>query len=141
MPKPSALEHLHAAPLASGFTMTGREWIIDAHGCDASVLCNVECLAALVDRVIAALALTPVVPPVWHTFPAPGGITGFVLLAESHVACHTFPEFGSICMNVFCCRPRPDVDFAALFREMLGATRTCVQCVDRAYVTADSGGA
>ena len=70
------------------------------------------------------LRLTPVAPAVWHTFPAPGGLTGFVILAESHLACHTFPEFGSICVNVFCCRPRDDFDAAGLMAEMLGATDT-----------------
>jgi len=74
---------------------------------------------------------------VWHTFPAPGGLTGFVILAESHLACHTFPEFGSICVNVFCCRPRSDFDAAGLMTEMLGATDTVVRRVERSYKPAE----
>jgi S-adenosylmethionine decarboxylase len=113
--------------------MHGREWIIDAHGCDPAALGDLGRLSALVARLIAELALTPVLAPVWHRFPSPGGITGVVVLAESHVACHTFPEFGSICVNVFCCRPRPDVDLAAVMAQVLGATRTRVRSIERTY--------
>jgi S-adenosylmethionine decarboxylase len=113
--------------------MRGREWIIDAHGCDPSALRDLARLGILFDRLTADLRLTPVGDPVWHTFPAPGGITGFVVLAESHLACHTFPEFGSICVNVFCCRPRTDIDVARLMADVLGAAHTLVRSVERAY--------
>jgi S-adenosylmethionine decarboxylase len=118
--------------------MRGTEWIIDARGCDPAALKDVGRLRALFERIIGELALTPVAAPVWHTFPSPGGITGFVVLAESHLACHTFPEHGSICVNVFCCRPRPALDAAALMREMLGARDSEVRAVERLYAVADA---
>ena len=117
----------------------GREWIIDAKGCDPTALVDLERLERLFARLITELALTPVMAPVWHTFPSPGGVTGFVVLAESHLACHTFPEFGSICINVFCCRPRPERDLAAVVVELLGATSTSVRVVERNYATRDDG--
>jgi S-adenosylmethionine decarboxylase len=113
--------------------MRGTEWIIDAHGCDPAALRDVDRLRTVFDRIVRALALTPVGAPVWHVFPAPGGITGFVVLAESHLACHTFPEHGSICVNVFCCRPRPAIDLGALLREALGAGAVAVRAVERVY--------
>ena len=114
----------------------GREWIIDAHGCDPSALRDLDRLRALFDRLMTDLQLNAVVPAVWHTFPPPGGITGFVVLAESHLACHTFPEFGSICVNVFCCRPRAEIDARQLMTDVLGASRTTVRLIDRTYATA-----
>jgi len=119
----------------------GAEWVIDARGCDADVLRDGSRLRRLFARFIDDLHLTPVAPPVWHTFPAPGGITGFVILAESHLACHTFPEFGSICVNVFCCRARADFDAAAVMSEVLGATDTVVRRVDRTYGPVDHAAA
>lgn len=116
--------------------MRGTEWIIDARGCDPAALCDHTRLRALFDRLIEALRLTPVAAPVWYTFPAPGGITGFVVLAESHLACHTFPEFGTICVNVFCCRDRADFDAAALMADALGAAGTRVRRIDRSYAPA-----
>lgn len=113
--------------------MRGVEWIIDAYGCDPAALRDRTRLEALFARLIADLHLTPIAAPAWHTFPPPGGITGFVVLAESHLSCHTFPEFGSICVNVFCCRPRALVDAPQLMTEGLGASRTLVRCVERAF--------
>jgi len=118
----------------------GREWIVDAYGCDPAALRDLGQLGRLIDRLIVDLSLTPIGPRRWHTFPPPGGITGFVLLAESHIACHTFPEFGSICVNVFCCRPRPDLDARALMHEVLGATETHLRCLERALVLPDEPG-
>src|SRR5262245_25306992 len=123
-------EHLQRAGVQ------GREWLIDATGCDPAALRDLGRLQSLFDRLIADLCPTPVAAPVRHTFPAPGGITGFAVLAESHVACHTFPEFGSICVNVFCCRPRADVDAAGVMKELFDATRTLVRSVERSYAPA-----
>lgn len=118
--------------------MRGIEWIVDARGCDPMALRDERRLSALFDRLIGDLALTPVAPAVWHTFPPPGGITGIVVLAESHLACHTFPEFGSICLNLFCCRARPDFDAAGILTEMLGASHTTVQRVERAFASEEA---
>ncbi len=128
---------------AAGATpsVQGAEWIIDARGCDADALRDGARLRALFDRLIADLRLTPVAPAAWHTFPSPGGLTGFVILAESHLACHTFPEFGSICVNVFCCRARDDFDAARLMAEMLGATDTLVRRIERHVRTTRESGA
>jgi S-adenosylmethionine decarboxylase len=113
--------------------MTGREWIVEGHGCDPAALCDQHVLARLLDAIVADLALRPVRPPVWHTFPGAGGVTGLLLLAESHLACHTFPEHGSICLNLVCCRPRPDWDFASELAARLGARAVDVRRVDRPY--------
>ena len=134
-PDRDVADPLTAAPHVAG----GAEWIIDARGCDAALLRDATRLEAVFDRLIAVLRLTPVAPAVWHTFPAPGGLTGFVILAESHLACHTFPEFGSICVNVFCCRPRDEFDAAGLMAEMLGATDTVVRRIERTYGEASPG--
>ena len=95
----------------------GCEWIVDARACDPARLADPEVLRALFRHLIELLDLHPVAPSQWHCFPAspagPGGITGLTLLAESHITVHTFPEHGSLCLNVFCCRERPDWDARA----------------------------
>jgi S-adenosylmethionine decarboxylase len=113
--------------------MSGIEWVVEAHGCEAANLVDLPKLRQLFEALIAGLTLHPVGDGNWHQFPGSGGITGLQLLAESHLACHTFPEFGSLCLNVFCCRPRPQADFAALLQRQFGATHVQVRQIERPY--------
>lgn len=112
--------------------MNGNEWIVEAYGCPEESLSDLDLLRSVVSEIIAEMQLTPVTEPMWHRFPVTGGITGIALLTESHLACHTFPEFRSLCLNVFCCRPRVAWDFDRL-KQSIGATTVCVREVKRPY--------
>jgi len=111
---------------------SGCEWIIEAHDCDPALLSDRSALCALFAHLIEAMDLHPVADAQWHQF-AGGGITGLALLQESHLACHTFPEYRSLCLNVFCCRPRPDWDFEKHLRREFGAESVEVRKLDRPY--------
>lgn len=114
--------------------MTGTEWLIEANGCEAEALRDVDRLRRLFRQVIDDLDLRVVGDPMWHTFPSPGGITGLVLLSESHLACHTYPEFGLITLNLYCCRARPEWPWRESLRSLLGATEVRVRAIDRALI-------
>ncbi|MCC7419398.1 MAG: adenosylmethionine decarboxylase [Planctomycetaceae bacterium] len=118
---------------------TGREWIVDAHGCSAALLADAEAIRAACEDVITTLGLHVVGAPQWHRFPAPGGVTGMYLLSESHLACHTWPESGFATFNLFCCRPRPAYRWREALREFLGADDVRVRCVGRGIEVVDAG--
>ena len=44
-----------------------------------------------------------------------------------------FPNIGSLCLNMFCCRPRPEWDFERYLTEHFGAARVSVRQVERPY--------
>ncbi len=113
--------------------MSGIEWIVDAQGCSADSLSSPELLRELFERIISSMGLRPVGSTQWHQFPHTGGITGLCLLAESHLACHTFPEFGSLCLNLFCCVPRNAWEFEPALIAMFGASSVTVRTMTRSY--------
>ena len=60
------------------------------------------CLQAVADSGLHAVA------ELFYRFPAPGGVTGVVLLAESHLAVHTWPELGGVTLDVYVCNLHGD---------------------------------
>jgi S-adenosylmethionine decarboxylase len=113
--------------------MNGIEWIIDARGCGADSLRNLEVLQELFAQIVADLDLRTVGDAQWHQFPGSGGITGLSLLSESHLACHTFPEFGSLCLNLFCCVPRARWNFESELSARFRAKSVHVRELNREY--------
>src|SRR5579864_5842967 len=113
--------------------MVGVEWIVDAQGCSSESLCNLDLLRALFQQIILDLQLRPLGETRWHQFPNTGGITGLCLLAESHLACHTFPEFGSLCLNLFCCVPRAEWDFESALKDLFSAHSVSIRRLQRPY--------
>src|ERR1043166_1331692 len=112
--------------------MFGCEWIVEAHGCDVASLSGSEKVRALFARLGEEMDLPPVRAARWHQVSG-GGIPGLALLQESHIACHTFPEYRSLCLNVFCCRRRADWDFEAYLRREFAAVSVEVRRLERPY--------
>lgn len=111
--------------------LEGIEWLIDAHGCAPERLRSLTGLADLFARVVAEVGLHPVGDAHFHQFPGEGGITGLLMLSESHLACHTFPESGYAAFNLYCCRPRPVWAWAERLTQLLGAARVEVRAMPR----------
>jgi S-adenosylmethionine decarboxylase len=113
--------------------MSGVEWLIETFRCAEPRLKDVDSLSRLFDDIVRSMRLSPVGSPVWHRFPDDGGITGIWLLQESHIAIHTFPEHRSACLNVFCCKARQPMAWAAALEARIGAEETRVRECRRDY--------
>ena len=109
----------------------GTEWVIDAGGCNSETLADLSQLKLIFDRIISDLELHVLGEISWHQFPAPGGVTGFALLSESHLACHTYPEFGAASFNLYCCRNRVTWPWERMLQELLGATEVNIRVFER----------
>ena len=109
----------------------GTEWLIDASGCDQTALADLDRLRAVFDRVISDLDLNVLGEIAWHQFDHPGGISGLALLSESHLSCHTYPEFRAATFNLYCCRERTSWSWETILKEMLGASEVNVRVFQR----------
>ena len=112
--------------------IVGTEWLIEATGCNAAALrCETD-VRSVMDAVIADLGLISI-GSIWHKFEGEGGVTGMVALTESHLACHTYPEYGIATFNLYCCRTRPEWNWESELITRLGADSVRVVKVDRGY--------
>ena len=110
---------------------SGTEWLIDASGCDAAALADLDRLRAVFNRVIHDLGLNVLGEIQWHQFDHPGGVSGLALLSESHLTCHTYPEFRAATFNLYCCRERASWTWETTLKEMLGATEVKMRVFER----------
>ncbi|MBS0407962.1 MAG: adenosylmethionine decarboxylase [Proteobacteria bacterium] len=88
--------------------MQGLHLTADLYGCrcDAALLDDAQAIALLCCTLTDDCDLS-VMADRWVTFPGlggqRGGVTGVVLLAESHVAIHTWPELGNVTLDIYVC--------------------------------------
>ena len=88
--------------------MHGLHLTADLHGCRCAPhwLTDADALGRACLDAVAASGLQAV-GQVFHTFPAtahgPGGVTAAVLLAESHLCVHTWPEQKAVTLDVYVC--------------------------------------
>lgn len=90
--------------------MRGLHLTADLGGCapDSPWMTDAAALAAGCRAAVVQVGLQAV-GELFHAFaPAGSGITGVMLLAESHLAVHTWPELGTVTLDVFVCNRRAD---------------------------------
>jgi len=93
--------------------MHGLHLTADLHDCRCEMhwLTDADALGAACVKAAQAAGLQ-VVGQLFHRFPAtplgPGGVTATVLLAESHLCVHTWPEQGSATLDVYVCNVGAD---------------------------------
>jgi len=119
----------------------GTEWLIEASGCDGAALADLDRLRAVFNRVIHDLDLNVLGEIQWHQFDHPGGVSGLALLSESHLTCHTYPEFRAATFNLYCCRERASWTWETTLKEMLGATEVKVRVFERVIQESVAGAA
>ena len=109
---------------------SGRHVLAELTGCAPSVLNDAGALESTF-RDCAARGGATIVSSHFHRF-SPQGVSGVVVIAESHVTVHTWPEHGYAAVDVFTCG-RPEVAEAVmeLIVTALGAEQVHVTSFDR----------
>lgn len=79
----------------------GRQTLLELYGCDPAVLATPHRVREIMLEA-CRLARATIVTDTFHAF-SPHGVSGVVVIAESHVAIHTWPEHGYAAVDVFTC--------------------------------------
>jgi S-adenosylmethionine decarboxylase proenzyme len=82
----------------------GLHILLEVTGCRSDLLDNIEDVReTLIQAALAAKAT--VLDDSFHKF-SPQGVSGVVVIEESHISIHTWPEFGYAAIDVFTCGDR-----------------------------------
>lgn len=84
----------------------GRHILAEYYNCDISTLDNISLLEDCMREAVLASGAT-IIDTKFHQF-SPYGVSGVIVIAESHMAIHTWPEFGYAAIDFFTCGDRVD---------------------------------
>ncbi|MEX0772039.1 MAG: adenosylmethionine decarboxylase [Balneolales bacterium] len=79
----------------------GRQILVEYYECDANIINNADHIESSLLKAVAASGAT-IISHDFHRF-SPHGVSGVIVIAESHVAIHTWPEHSYAAVDVFTC--------------------------------------
>lgn len=96
----------------------GRHLLAEFYDCNSNVLNNPELIESTMVQAALNCGAT-VVQQNFHMF-SPYGVSGVVIIAESHLAIHTWPEYGYAAVDLFTCGDscNPEVAYEYLKQEL-----------------------
>ena len=107
----------------------GRHVLMEYRGCNSEVLNDIVRVEALLLLAVEKAKATPI-QSLLHPF-TPCGVSGVVILQESHISIHTWPEEGYAALDFYTCgecNPEAGVD---LLRKGFGAQSSEIMVLDR----------
>lgn len=106
----------------------GKHIIADFWDCDYRDNAK-DLLAMIIDA--ANISNARILDTVYHQF-EPSGSTALLLLAESHISLHTWPEYGYIAIDIFTCGHEMKPELAVEYlKKMLKPKRSNIQLLNR----------
>lgn len=86
----------------------GPHLMLDGYGCRKKKLQDLNLIYRILDEFPSRIGMTKIMPP--YVFRSSGarpedwGLSGFVLIAESHISIHTFPEKSFVSVDILSCK-------------------------------------
>lgn len=107
----------------------GKHLIVEFWGCDSNLLNNKDYLESQL-RKAAESANTTIVEIFLHQF-TPTGVSGVVVIQESHLSIHTWPESGYAAVDFYTCGEGDPWKAFSVLKESLSSIKTEVIVIDR----------
>lgn len=116
----------------------GRHSIIEYYGCPSEIMNNLEVIEQAFLTAARKMGAT-IVASEFHQF-NPYGISGMIIISESHLSIHTWPEYGYAAVDIFTCGEVIDPQVAhSILREALQSTQESVIEMRRGVLNVPAG--
>lgn len=115
----------------------GHHYIVEASGCDPKVIGSVEKVQQILVKA-AEIAGAQVWSISFSKFP-PNGVSGVVVISESHISTHTWPEMRYGALDIYTCGNNIDPEKAVIYAvEAFGATTSHITEITRGIDEGDA---
>ncbi len=115
----------------------GRHYIVEASGCNPNIIGSVEKVQQILVKA-AEIAGAQVWAISFSRFP-PNGVSGVVVISESHISTHTWPEYGYTALDIYTCGKEVDPEKAVIFAvDAFGAATSHVTEITRGIDEGDA---
>ena len=113
----------------------GPHLMLDCYGCPKEKLADIDFICETLDKFPKKIEMTKIMPP--YVFKYKGknseesGVSGVVLIAESHITIHTFPEQQHAFIDIFSCKAFDTGQAAEYLIKLFEAKEHEVQMLNR----------
>jgi S-adenosylmethionine decarboxylase len=115
----------------------GHHYIVEASGCDSNIIGSVGKVEQILVKA-AEIAGAQVWSISFSKFP-PHGVSGVVVISESHISTHTWPEYGYVALDIYTCGKNVDPEKAVVFAvEAFGSSTSHITEITRGIDEGDS---
>ncbi len=118
--------------------------IVDGFGGDPEQLADENVVRAILDLYPGEMGMTKIAPPIVVRYrgskPEDWGVSGYVMIAESHIALHTFPERRLIWADIFSCKEFEASPIVDDMRRRFGLREMKVSILQRGLEAPDASG-
>jgi len=113
----------------------GTHLMLDGYGCDRQLLEDISHIYNFLSEYPAQIGMTKIMPPYVFRYDAKNqedwGISGFVLIAESHISVHTFPEKNFLSLDIFSCKEFDSDQAISYVSNLFSVQKSEVKLMDR----------
>lgn len=115
----------------------GRHYIVEASGCNSKTIGDVEKVQQILVKA-AEVAGSKVWSVSCSKFP-PSGVSGVVVISESHISTHTWPELRYAALDIYTCGSRTEPEKAVIYAiEAFGAETSHITEITRGLDEGDA---
>lgn len=113
-------------------TSLGSHVTWDVYNCDTDSISFIPIVQKVLNAIVDELQLSKVNESFKQFEPV--GVTGFILLEESHVSIHTWPEHGFAAVDIFSCRSFDAKKIETLLMQSFSSDKVVVKQIERGEV-------